>query len=618
MSLDVNKLCQTIKTSPLEPQIAERMTAWMERWSVPADLLLTIDHLVSQGQWQKLTDSFYQDLSFGTGGLRGVVGPGTNRMNAVLVKRVAQGIAGFIQENYSADERRVVIAYDSRLYSKTFALCCAEVLAASGILVFLFDSVETTPCLSFAVRHLKCCTGLCLTASHNPPEYAGLKVYAPDGAQVVPPLDQKILDAVGSVHSQDQVQSMPIDKARQEKRVVPVPDSVHESYYQAVDALRTFTAQSRTVRVVFTPLHGTGAVSARTIMERWGFKDFFCVPEQEHPDGHFPTVKKPNPEEPAALSMLVDFATKKNADVGFATDPDSDRLAMISKEDPQVRQIFSDQSLKDFVLLNGNQTGALLLACLLPAWKKQDRLPPGASVIKTIVTSELHDAICKKYNVQVFDTLTGFKWIADLVRQWEENNAPQRYLFGTEESFGYMPGSYVRDKDGIAALALAAEVTDWLKQQSLSPCQKLLQLFAEFGSWREDLHTIDLEGKLGQERIQVIMTSFRTSPPLQIGSINVDVVEDYQTNTKRVRENGSQTFGRATPLGHLPASDVLIFRLADGGKISARPSGTEPKIKFYFSAVVHRNNDPIQGYQEACKATQYYRDQILDLVSKLA
>lgn len=602
--------------SSIDAAIANRIRGWVSEWQITDRDLSLLTELFASQQWSALIDSFFQDLTFGTGGLRGIVGPGTNRMNEAGVARVAQGIASYINAAPPEETRRVVIAYDSRLYSKAFAVTCAEVLAANKIKVFLFDEVETTPCLSFAVRALGCTVGLCLTASHNPPEYAGLKVYAKDGAQMVPPEDGQVLASVSKITTQQMILSMPVDQAKKEGLIQGVPSEVSRDYFAAVKQLETFPNRERSIRIAYTPLHGTGAKPATEVMRSWRFLNFSIVPEQEKPDGHFPTVKKPNPEEPAALSQLIAHAQAISADVGFATDPDSDRLAMVSRESPTMRALFKDQSIGDFVLLNGNQTGALLLNFLLCEWRKQNRLPPGASVIKTIVTSELHTGICKKYGVQIFDTLTGFKWIAAKVREWSETAAPYAYVFGTEESFGYMPGSYVRDKDGIASLGITAEMADFFKSSGHTPCEQLMEVFREFGSWKEDLHTIDLEGRSGLERTERIMNSLRNSPPAEIDGSRVASIEDYLKSSVS-RYDAQRVVTMQNNAISLPKSDVLIFRMSDGSQISVRPSGTEPKIKFYFSCVSSDGADAESGYRTACAKVETYRKAVVEFVSRI-
>jgi phosphoglucomutase len=600
----------------IDADVARKIREWVTEWQIAdRDLTILSEHFASKS-WGAISDSFFQDLAFGTGGLRGIVGPGTNRMNEAGVARVAQGIASYMNAAPPAESRQVVIAYDSRLYSKAFAITCAEVLAGNKIKVFVFDEVETTPCLSFAVRELGCSIGLCLTASHNPPEYAGLKVYAKDGAQIVPPTDGQILASVSKITTQKMILSLPLDQARKEGLIQGVPAEVTLNYFAAVKKLETFPDRARSIRIAYTPLHGTGAKPAKEVMRSWRFLNFSIVPDQEKPDGHFPTVKKPNPEEPAALTRLIAHAQEIGADVGFATDPDSDRLAMVSRESAATRALFKDQCIGDYVLLNGNQTGALLLTFLLEEWKKQNRLPPGASVIKTIVTTELHNSICKKYGVHVFDTLTGFKWIAAKVREWSETAAPYTYIFGTEESFGYMPGSYVRDKDGIASLAITAEMADFFKATGRTACEQLLAIFKEYGCWKEDLHTINLEGRSGLERTEKIMNSLRTSPPADLAGHRVIAIEDYLSGSiSRFSEQKTVTVENQAI--SLPKSDVLIFRMSDGSQISARPSGTEPKIKFYFSCVCRDASDTQAGYRAACEKIEAYKNSIVTFVSKI-
>lgn len=608
---------QALKLLEAQPSLSTETQARLEGWF--SDPLIAqndkdaIADLAESGDWTQIQDRFFQDLEFGTGGLRGIVGQGSNRMNTYIIQRVTQGLATYVSKNFSTGMRSAAVAYDSRLYSKRFAETAAAILAANEIQVFLFDSFETTPCLSFAVRQLKCATGICLTASHNPPEYAGFKVYGDDGAQIVSPADRLILDEVKRVRKLAQVKNCSFADAVKSGRIQTVPKAVVDEYDRAVRALQTFTDQRRSIRVAYTPLHGTGALPARRIMKQWGFDAFHIVPSQEQPDGNFPTVSKPNPEEPAALKLLLEEAERVQAEAGFATDPDSDRLALVSRETPDLRSVFASQSQGNYTLLNGNQTGALILDFLLTEWSKQKRLPRHPAVVKTIVTSEMHRRICEKHNVSIHDTLTGFKWIAALVRSWEENHAPHNYVFGTEESFGYMPGTYVRDKDGIAALAICAEMCDHLYGNNSSPALRLLQLFSEFGAWHEDLYTIELGGHQGKEKIKVLMNNFRdsASAPTEVAGSAVETVEDYESGQilKRSGSGFSPSSNRLT----LPTSDVLVFRLADGGQISVRPSGTEPKIKFYFSACTKVVGSPQDAYLQSVRKTAAYQADILKL-----
>ncbi len=606
--------------SGLDAKTVERILNWTSEPRISESERSEVLQSIAAQDWGHLQDAFFQELEFGTGGLRGIVGQGSNRMNRVVIQRVTQGLSAYVKENFDTPLHRAAIAYHSRISSQPFAESVAGILAANGIKVFLFPSFETTPCLSFAIRFLGCATGICLTASHNPPEYAGFKVYGPDGAQLISPADKQLLSAVQKILSLDQVQTTPLDKARAEGLIEDVPKEVTAAYDAAVHKLSLLKEGSRELACAYTPLHGTGAVPAQRIMTQWGFSKFKIVPSQEKPDGHFPTVSKPNPEEPEALKELIKTATEIEADVGFATDPDSDRLALVSRESPKLRSLFSDQSHEKYVLLNGNQTGALMIDFLLSELCRQKRLPTGAAVVKTIVTSELLAKICEHHGVSIHNTLTGFKWIAALVRQWEESGAPHQYIFGTEESFGYMPGAYVRDKDGIAAMALCAEMCEHFKNQGTSACAHLLQLFSRFGAWHERLHTIEMKGHTGKTLINRIMTAFRSPAgrPRSLAGQQVVSIEDYQNSTV-LHVNPE---GQMTPSGtlDLPTSNVLIFRLADGGQVSMRPSGTEPKIKFYLSAQEDTADTEeliAESYQRAKNKTLSYLNELTRLCDEL-
>jgi phosphoglucomutase len=534
----------------------------------------------------ELRDRFYREIEFGTGGLRGVTGSGNNRMNAPVIRRATQGLANYIlKQGGSAAHRGVAIAYDSRLRSREFALEAACVLAANGIRSFVFDTVQTTPCLSWTVRTLGCISGLCLTASHNPQEYHGYKVYWEDGAQIIPPQDAGILQEVFRLTTWEAAQVLPEADARARGLLCRVPETVIDAYYEALDGLRIHDAStaSRDVRIVYTPLHGTGAIPARRALTRWGFHDLHIVPEQELPDGRFPTVRKPNPEEFEALSLAIALAGRINADCALATDPDSDRLALVVKDPAAARGPFQAQSQGDYVFLNGNQTGALLIDHILSGLQERGRLRPEDVIVKTIVTSELHRLICASHGVRLFETLTGFKWIAGLVRSWEEaGETGNRFLFGTEESFGYMPGTYVRDKDGIGALCQAVEMVAALRTRGSTAPARLLELFSLHGAWQEDLLNFDLVGEEGALRIGRLMQAFRLSPPQAFAGSSVVCVRDYKLREVLLREGRSFIACKKESIT-LPVSDVLQFELEDGSRLSMRPSGTEPKLKVYVS-----------------------------------
>jgi phosphoglucomutase len=562
---------------------SERIRAWLTDACIDNASKAEVVALIEKKNMPELRDAFYRELEFGTGGLRGVIGAGSNRINNYVVRRAAQGLANFIRkQGPEAMRRGVAIAHDSRHFSDVYAREAASVLAANGIHAHLFKALNTTPALSFAVRALKCISGICVTASHNPPQYNGFKVYWEDGAQIVPPVDAGILEEVFAVKSFSEARHMDFEEGLKSGLIHHIPDDVNQTWYNAIQNLRLYPELKSSLKVVYTPLHGTGAPHAREVLRMWGFQDVFVVPEQEAPNGDFPTVKKPNPEEPEALKLAISHAERLGADIVVATDPDSDRLALVVRDPKGAKGLFAQQAFGDFVLLNGNQTGALMIDYLLDGCRSKGRLRPSHKIVKTIVTSELHARICARYGVEIFNTLTGFKWIASLVREWETNGKKDHeFLFGTEESFGYMPGSYVRDKDGIGALAQAAEMAAVLKSRGQTACDRLKEIFSEFGAWQESLINVDLVGEEGALRIRRMMEAMRANPKKSFCGVPVTRVFDYKLGTVQNRSNDH--FESSAEKTNLPSSDVLQFELEDGSRISMRPSGTEPKIKFYVS-----------------------------------
>jgi phosphoglucomutase len=550
-----------------------------------------------------LREIFYKHIEFGTGGLRGKTGIGTNQMNSYVIQKATQGFANHIlneMKKMNSTQAKVAIAYDSRNCSNEFAHNAACVLAANGISVEIFPTENTTPALSFAVRNLNCIGGLCLTASHNPPEYHGYKVYWSDGAQIVTPHDKSILLEIRNVQLLEQVKTTSVENAKKMGLLKNIESEVEDKYFNELKKLSLTSPSERDceIKIVYTPLHGTGAIPCKRVLNDFGFKNLTIVPEQEKPDGNFPTVSKPNPEEFDALKMAIELSQKINADCALATDPDSDRLALVVYDSNLSQNTFKLQSVGNFVFLNGNQTGALLIDYILSRKKITNTLKPSHKIVKTIVTSSLLDSICKSYNVDFFNTLTGFKWIAALVREWEEKNIQENeFLFGTEESFGYMPGSYVRDKDGIGALALAVEMVSYYKKQGYTCAEKLIELFSLHGSWQEDLISIDLEGEKGVARIEKIMKNLREKPIRTLLNTPVIKCMDYKTQTEINLENGNAETKKMEP--SLPISDVLQFMLADSSKISLRPSGTEPKLKIYTSVCTKSGTVGKASQQEA-------------------
>lgn len=611
----------------LDPQIAQqlaecsqRINLWLTDSAVDASDRVAIEDLIAAKATEELKDRFWRELEFGTGGLRGVVGAGSNRMNGPIVRKATQGFANYIlKQGEHAKTRGIVIAYDSRLTSRFFAEQAAGVMAANGIRVQIFDHIQTTPCLSFAVRHLNCIGGLCITASHNPPQYNGYKVYWEDGAQITPPHDKAILAEVFALTKYEEAKFMSFQEAVSKNLVCNVSPETVDQYFKSVKTLQLEPNLPKDISIVYTPLHGTGAAPARRALSEWGYTNLHIVPEQEKPDGNFPTVSKPNPEEPSALALAIEQASKRQADIILATDPDSDRLALVVRDAKAAKGSFKHQSYGDYVFLNGNQTGALLIHYILDTRQKTGRLLPEHKVIKTIVTSDFHKEICESYGVEIFDTLTGFKWIAGVVNEWEkEGRRDAKYLFGTEESFGFMPADYVRDKDGIGALCQAVEMSASFKQRGKTHCEVLLDLFERHGAWQEDLITVDLEGKEGASRIQRIMNHMREHPVHSFASTPVSKLIDYQKQkAMHLNSDGTST---VVTFDSLPKSDVLQLILSDGSKISLRPSGTEPKIKFYISVCTRTQPTPRQAteaYLTSVSRVALFRTEIGRLVASI-
>ncbi len=509
---------------------------------------------------EELVDSFYRELEFGTGGLRGIIGAGTNRMNKYTVGMATQGLANYIKKAFPGEkEYRAAISFDNRNKSVFFAQITADVFSANGFKVFLFDELKPTPELSFAVRYFKCHTGVMMTASHNPKEYNGYKAYWNDGAQMIPPHDKNVIEEVGKIKIED------VKFKGVKKNIQIVGEEVDQAYLDEVEKQSLSPGSNRRqaeLKIVYTPLHGCGVKLIPAALERYGFENVFRVYKQDINDGNFPTVHSPNPEEPAALEMALEKARKVDADLVMATDPDGDRVGVAVK----------DQN-EDYVLLNGNQTAAVLTYYLLSQWKNKGRLTGDQYIVKTIVTSELLKDIADKYGVECYDVLTGFKWIAGIIRDLE---GKKTFIGGGEESYGYMIGDYVRDKDAVVTCAMCAEVAAWAANQRMTFFDLLLDIYLEFGFYKESLISITRKGKAGAEEIQKMMENFRKNPPKTINKSQVIIIKDYLTGKAVDLRTKTET------KIELPASNVLQFFTDDGTKISMRPSGTEPKIKFYF------------------------------------
>jgi len=510
---------------------------------------------------KKLIDAFYQDLEFGTGGLRGIMGAGTNRMNIYTLGMATQGLSNYLIKQRGDSGIRVAIAHDCRNNSRYFAETTANIFAANGFEVFLFESLRPTPELSFAIRHYKCHSGVVITASHNPPEYNGYKAYWDDGGQVVAPHDDGIIEEVRKITSISQIK---FDGKKEKIKILgKETDDLFLKEVQKMSINPDVIKKFSDIGIVYTPIHGTGITMVPPALKMYGFKNIISVPEQDIVDGNFPTVKSPNPEEPDALKMAIKKAVETGAELVMATDPDADRLGIAVKD-----------RNGDFILLNGNQTGVILIWYILSQFKERNKYKGNEYIIKTIVTSDLIERIAEGFNVEYFNVLTGFKFFAELIRL---NEGTKKYIGGGEESYGFLPGDYVRDKDAVASCAVAAEAAAWSKSKGKSLFDLLLDIYIEYGFYKEKLINIVRKGKEGADEIKAMMTGYRNNPPEQINNSRVVRINDYEKQISTDIKSGKQS------KISLIKSDVLQFFLEDGTKISVRPSGTEPKIKFYFS-----------------------------------
>ncbi|MCK9423919.1 MAG: phospho-sugar mutase [Bacteroidales bacterium] len=543
----------------IEPFILNRANSWLTG-NFDEETKEMVKNLMDTNPTE-LIDSFYRDLEFGTGGLRGIMGVGTNRMNKYTVGMATQGLANYLKQMFpELNPIKMAISYDSRNNSKLFAKIVAEVLSANGFKVYLFDDLRPTPELSFAIRHLGCQSGVMLTASHNPKEYNGYKAYWDDGAQMIAPHDENVIREVQKITSVDDVKWVGAST-----NIFSIGADIDRIYLDRVASLSLSPDsiyRQQNLKIVYTPLHGCGRKLVPEILFRYGFRNIHMVEEQAIADGNFPTVHSPNPEEHDALNMGIDLADKIKADLVMATDPDSDRVG-IAIRNHHGRMI----------LLNGNQTAALLFHYILTRWKELGKITGNEFIVSTIVTTKLISEIARKFEVNYFECLTGFKFIADVIRK---NETAMQYILGGEESYGYLIGDFVRDKDAISACAMIAETAAWMADQGKSLFDLLLEIYQTYGFYKESLLSVTKKGKRGAEEIQEMMVGYRENPPLTINNSRVVKIKDYQMLMVSDRITNTET-----PID-LPKSNVLQFLLEDGSIISVRPSGTEPKIKFYF------------------------------------
>lgn len=530
----------------------------------------TINELRSiKNNENEIKERFYKDLEFGTGGMRGIIGAGTNRINIYTIRKATQGLADFIINNVDKSQRSIAIAFDSRLLSKEFAREASIVLNANGIKTYLFGQLHPTPVLSFAVRFLKCCGGIVITASHNPKEYNGYKVYWNDGAQVVSPIDNEIVDYVNKIESFNQVKLIDENEAITQGLFNLIDREVDDSYISAVKTQRINFDLPHNLKIVYTPLNGSGNKFVRKILRETGFENVYVVSKQEAPDSNFTTVGVPNPENPQAFNLALELAKEKDADIVLGTDPDSDRIGVVVKDNG------------DYKYLTGNMTGILLLEYILSQKKELRRMPENPVVISTIVSTRLAKIIAESYGVEYIDVLTGFKYICREIKNFE---GKKNFVFGFEESYGCLAGTYCRDKDAVVAAMLICEMADFYKSKGMTLIDALNEIYKKYGCQREALKSIELEGIEGAQKIKDILENLRNNPPKIIANTNLKSFSDYKLG---IRNNAD---GSKSDLS-LPKSNMLLFELEDNSWICVRPSGTEPKIKIYVGAAAQTLDD---------------------------
>lgn len=573
----------------IDSEVMDKANVWLNG-NYDADTKAAIREMIKTDP-QELIESFYRDLEFGTGGLRGIMGVGTNRMNKYTVGMATQGLANYALKMFPQIEQiSAVIAYDCRNNNTYFAQITADVLSANGIKVYLFDELKPTPELSFAIRELKAQIGIMITASHNPKEYNGYKVYWDDGAQLINPHDVNVVAEAQKIQDIDDVNFKGNKKIQ-----ISIGDELDRKYIEAVKTLSLspeLIQKHNDLKIVYTPIHGTGIKLVPMALKAFGFTQVFQVPEQNIVSGNFETVKSPNPEEPAALKMAIEKALEVGADLVMATDPDADRIGIAVRNDAN-----------EFTLLNGNQTAALLSHYLFTKWKENGLLNGKQFMVKTIVTSELLIDMANKYGIDTYDVLTGFKFIADIIKK---NEGKKAFIGGGEESYGFLVGDFVRDKDAVSACAMVAETAAWAANQGMKLFDLLKQIYLEYGFYYETLISVVKKGKAGAEEIQAMMVDYREHPPKYINNSEVISIKDYQKQKHFDLKNQTEH------AIDLPKSNVLQFFTADGTKISIRPSGTEPKIKFYFGVKA-----PLNRIEDYDKVHKQLKDRIEEIIESM-
>ncbi|MDO4535358.1 MAG: phospho-sugar mutase [Clostridium perfringens] len=569
----------------------EKYNEWINSDTISEDVKAELRALKDE---KEIEDRFYKELEFGTGGLRGVIGAGTNRMNVYTVGKATQGFADFINETYK-NEKSVAIAYDSRNMSKEFAKAAALTLCANNIKVYLYESLRPTPMLSFAVRHLNCKAGIVITASHNPKEYNGYKAYGEDGCQLTDEPAKEVIGYVTRVEDYSKIKTMSEEEALEKGLLVYIGEDIDKAY---IESLKSLTIRKELVKdfakdlkIVYTPIHGSGNIPVRRVLDELGYENVLVVKEQEMPDGNFPTAPYPNPENPDVFKIAMEMANNVNADVIFGTDPDCDRIGVVVKDNQG-----------EFKVLTGNQTGMLLVNYVLSSLKELNKLPKNGAVIKTIVTTESVRKMAEAYGVELIDVLTGFKYIGEKIREFEETGSNE-YLIGFEESYGYLVGTFARDKDAVVASMLIAEMTLYYKQQGKTLYDALVEIYEEYGYFKESLVSVELKGKEGQEKIGRCLDLLREDEITKVNNVKVVKSFDYKLSVEK--DNVSNTTSEI----NLPKSNVLKYILEDDSWFVVRPSGTEPKMKVYLAV---KGN----SLEDANNKTEEFKSSVMAIVNK--
>lgn len=580
----------------------DKAMAWAQNPYFSQESRDEIQKLIDQDDKKEIEERFYKDLEFGTGGMRSILGSGSNRINIYTIRKATQALADEVldfSKSQNIDQPKVAISYDSRMFSFEFAKEAAAVMAANGVHAYIYKRLNPVALLSYSVRHHNAQAGIMVTASHNPPEYNGYKVYWNDGAQVTPPNDKNIINRYNAITNFEDVNFMDFDKGVEERKIHWVGEDVENAYFNDILSSAITPEMCREngkdLKIVYTPIHGTGLIPCQRALNDLGFSNIEIVEEQAQPDGTFPTVSSPNPENTSALKMAVDLMEKTNADIVMGSDPDTDRLGVALKHNGEI------------VYPNGNQIGILMLHYIFQSLKEQGKLPENSYFVKTVVTTPLQEVIADHYGVESFNTLTGFKWICGLMNKMEVENPEKNFLFATEESFGYLPYDYVRDKDGIASVTLMSEVALYYKKKGMNLIEALDKIYEEFGFSQETLLNLVYKGKEGAEKITRIMSHFRDLHPTHLCGMEIKVIEDYQASTIEDLELGTNE------KLEFPISNVIGYHFKNGNRLYLRPSGTEPKIKFYIM-IQETEGDLAQKKAKAQQVT----DEILAFINKTA